>query len=173
MIGPLGRLGAAATLGQHCPQMTQRRCRKNYGCCSPLWQIFYLSWPFVPFPVRSLAQLCSSFAFEFVVRDFTLPGQLISNNKSQRICTAVLIRLSEAKKMEYSGGPISKYDVIGGLVWYGVQFHSPPKSSKNVGLWLVGPMKGNHKQIITTSLWQQSKAWILGSFLRQWIPLPH
>ena len=26
MIGPLGRLGAAATLGQHCPQMTQRRC---------------------------------------------------------------------------------------------------------------------------------------------------
>ena len=24
MIGPLGRLGAAATLGQHCPQMTQR-----------------------------------------------------------------------------------------------------------------------------------------------------
>ena len=27
MIGPLGRLGAAATLGQHCPQMTQRRCK--------------------------------------------------------------------------------------------------------------------------------------------------
>ena len=26
MIGPLGRLGAVATLGQHCPQMTQRRC---------------------------------------------------------------------------------------------------------------------------------------------------
>ena len=26
MIGPLGRLGAAATLEQHCPQMTQRRC---------------------------------------------------------------------------------------------------------------------------------------------------
>ena len=25
MIGPLGRMGAAATLGQHCPQMTQRR----------------------------------------------------------------------------------------------------------------------------------------------------
>ena len=24
MIGPLGRLGAAATLGQYCPQMTQR-----------------------------------------------------------------------------------------------------------------------------------------------------
>ena len=24
MIGPLGRLGAAAALGQHCPQMTQR-----------------------------------------------------------------------------------------------------------------------------------------------------
>ena len=24
MIGPLGRLGAAATLGQHCPQVTQR-----------------------------------------------------------------------------------------------------------------------------------------------------
>ena len=24
MIGPLGRLGAAATLRQHCPQMTQR-----------------------------------------------------------------------------------------------------------------------------------------------------
>ena len=28
MIGPLGRLGAAATLGQHCPQMTRRRCTK-------------------------------------------------------------------------------------------------------------------------------------------------
>ena len=26
MIRPLGRLGAAATLGQQCPQMTQRRC---------------------------------------------------------------------------------------------------------------------------------------------------
>ena len=26
MIGPLGGLGAAATLGQHCPQMTQIRC---------------------------------------------------------------------------------------------------------------------------------------------------
>ena len=26
MNRPLGRLGAAATLGQHCPQMTQRRC---------------------------------------------------------------------------------------------------------------------------------------------------
>ena len=26
MIGPLGRLGAAATVGQHCSQMTQRRC---------------------------------------------------------------------------------------------------------------------------------------------------
>ena len=26
MIGLLGRLGAAATLGQHCPQMTLRRC---------------------------------------------------------------------------------------------------------------------------------------------------
>ena len=24
VIGPLGRMGAAATLGQHCPQMTQR-----------------------------------------------------------------------------------------------------------------------------------------------------
>ena len=29
MIWPLGRLGAAATLGQHCPQMTQRRCTTN------------------------------------------------------------------------------------------------------------------------------------------------
>ena len=29
MIGPLGRLGAAATLGQHCPQMTQRRCTER------------------------------------------------------------------------------------------------------------------------------------------------
>ena len=27
MIGPFGRQGPAATLGQHCPQMTQRRCR--------------------------------------------------------------------------------------------------------------------------------------------------
>ena len=26
MIGSLGRHGAAATLGQQCPQMTQRRC---------------------------------------------------------------------------------------------------------------------------------------------------
>ena len=26
MIGPLGRQGLAATLRQHCPQMTQRRC---------------------------------------------------------------------------------------------------------------------------------------------------
>ena len=26
MNRPLGRLGAAATLGQHCPQMTQIRC---------------------------------------------------------------------------------------------------------------------------------------------------
>ena len=29
MIGPLGRLRAAATLGQHCPQITQRRCNPN------------------------------------------------------------------------------------------------------------------------------------------------
>ena len=28
MIGPLGRQGPAATLRQHCPQMTQRRCNK-------------------------------------------------------------------------------------------------------------------------------------------------
>ena len=27
MIGPLGMLGAAATLGQHCPQMAQRHCK--------------------------------------------------------------------------------------------------------------------------------------------------
>ena len=26
MIGPLGRLRAAAAFRQHCPQMTQRRC---------------------------------------------------------------------------------------------------------------------------------------------------
>ena len=26
MIGPLGKLGAVATLRQQCPQMTQRRC---------------------------------------------------------------------------------------------------------------------------------------------------
>ena len=26
MIGPFGRQGPAATLRQHCPQMTQRRC---------------------------------------------------------------------------------------------------------------------------------------------------
>ena len=31
MIGPLGRLGAAATLGQHCPQMTQRGCMGGQG----------------------------------------------------------------------------------------------------------------------------------------------
>ena len=29
-------------------------------------------------------QLCNSFAFEFVVRDFTLQSQLISDNKSQK-----------------------------------------------------------------------------------------
>ena len=29
MNRPLGRLGAAATLGQHCPQMTQRHCRRR------------------------------------------------------------------------------------------------------------------------------------------------
>ena len=29
VIGPLGRLGAATTLGQHCPQMTQRRCTRG------------------------------------------------------------------------------------------------------------------------------------------------
>ena len=27
MIGQLGMLGAAATLGQHCPQMAQRHCK--------------------------------------------------------------------------------------------------------------------------------------------------
>ena len=33
MIGPLGRLGAAATLGQHCPQMTQRpgKVSRHFG----------------------------------------------------------------------------------------------------------------------------------------------
>ena len=31
---------------------------------------------------NSSPQHCSSFAFEFVVRDFTLQSQLISNNKS-------------------------------------------------------------------------------------------
>ena len=31
-----------------------------------------------------LSQLCTSFAFEFVVRDFTVQSQLISNNKSQK-----------------------------------------------------------------------------------------
>ena len=31
MIGPLGKLGAAATLGQHCPQMAQRRCTLPEG----------------------------------------------------------------------------------------------------------------------------------------------
>ena len=35
MFGPLGRLGAAATNGQHCPQMTQRRC-----ICSPYSILF-------------------------------------------------------------------------------------------------------------------------------------
>ena len=30
VIGPLGRLGAAATLGQHCPQMTLRRCTVHF-----------------------------------------------------------------------------------------------------------------------------------------------
>ena len=31
MIGPLGRLGAAATLGQHCPQMTRRPGKTRFG----------------------------------------------------------------------------------------------------------------------------------------------
>ena len=42
MIGPLGRLGAAATLGQHCPQMTRRpgtslvlRADKHHVECLP------------------------------------------------------------------------------------------------------------------------------------------
>ena len=30
MIGPVGRLGAAATLRQHCPQMTQRQGRRDW-----------------------------------------------------------------------------------------------------------------------------------------------
>ena len=34
MFGPLGRLGAAATLGQHCPQMTQRP-GKYASYCTP------------------------------------------------------------------------------------------------------------------------------------------
>ena len=34
MIGPLGRLEAADTLRQHCPQMTQRRCKAT----------LFLSW---------------------------------------------------------------------------------------------------------------------------------
>ena len=33
MIGLLGRLEAAATLGQHCPQMTQRRCMPEEDAC--------------------------------------------------------------------------------------------------------------------------------------------
>ena len=31
MIGPFGRPGPAATLRQHCPQMTQRRCTEEEG----------------------------------------------------------------------------------------------------------------------------------------------
>ena len=36
MNWPLGRLGAAATLGQHCPQMTQRRCTIDHGISRPV-----------------------------------------------------------------------------------------------------------------------------------------
>ena len=32
MIGPLGRLGAAATLGQHCPQMTLLEAVLEISC---------------------------------------------------------------------------------------------------------------------------------------------
>ena len=39
MIGPFGRQGPAATLRQHSPQMTQRRCRKdNNNCESHIWE---------------------------------------------------------------------------------------------------------------------------------------
>ena len=31
MIGPFGRQGPAATLRQHCPRMTQRRCTVHYA----------------------------------------------------------------------------------------------------------------------------------------------
>ena len=48
MIGPLGRLGAAATLGQHCPQMTQRRCTKvnkeNEVLNDSLGQVEVIKW---------------------------------------------------------------------------------------------------------------------------------
>ena len=40
MIGPLGRLGAAATLGQHCPQMTQRRCKLEAGSLGKIRSLF-------------------------------------------------------------------------------------------------------------------------------------
>ena len=44
MNRPLGRLGAAATLGQHCPQMTQRRCT----LCTP--RICQIIWHHCPLP---------------------------------------------------------------------------------------------------------------------------
>ena len=43
MIGPLGRLGAAATLRQHCPQMTQRRCKSSARACHPTAPLQYRS----------------------------------------------------------------------------------------------------------------------------------
>ena len=45
MIGSLGRLEAAATLGQHCPQMTQRRCRPYIYEILPLFAVTIFSVP--------------------------------------------------------------------------------------------------------------------------------
>ena len=67
--------------------------------------------------IRSSPQLCSSFAFEFG-RYFTLQSQLISNNKSQRICTAVLMTMSRqlttADKIKSCLGqlPVSRHKML-------------------------------------------------------------
>ena len=58
MIGPFGRQGPAATLRQHCPQMTQRRCRKSsdfQGCkvCTPTFSRLIAPHP---------QSLCGSFS---------------------------------------------------------------------------------------------------------------
>ena len=69
-------------------------------------------------PTEISTQMCSSFAFDFVVRYFTLQSQLISNNKRQRICTAVLMTMSRqlttADKIKSCLGqsPVSRHKML-------------------------------------------------------------
>ena len=49
MIGPLGRLRAAAALRQHCPQMTQRRCMALEHIIHRLDNVAKLVRPWLPY----------------------------------------------------------------------------------------------------------------------------